>query len=452
MTQTIEMAPIAALKAWKRNARTHSQKQIQQIAASIKEFGFNNPILIDQENSILAGHGRWAAASALGLDEVPVLRVEHMSAEQKRAYVLADNRLAEKAGWDEDTLRIELGELSALELDFDVEITGFATAEIDLLIDGPTKLAKADPADAQPAVAEGVAVTRRGDLWRLGEHLLFCGDSRARSSYGALLAGEKARLVFADPPYNVPIEGHVCGLGSVKHREFACASGEMSRGEFVAFLTTIFQRLSEVSVDGAIHYQCMDWRHASEMLEAGHAVYSGLKNVCVWVKDNGGMGSFYRSQHELVFVWKVGTEPHVNTIELGRHGRYRTNVWSYAGVNTLKANRMDELAMHPTVKPVALVSDAIKDASKRGDLVIDAFGGSGTTLIACEKTKRRSRLVEIDEHYCDVIVRRWQAFTGREAVLVATSQTFGTVAAVRGGVNSEPGPENAERLADLALA
>ena len=419
----VEPRALAALKAYPRNARTHSKRQIHQIAASIEEFGFTNPVLIDGDGQIIAGHGRVAAAKILGLAEVPTIRIEHLSPEQKRAYIIADNRIAERADWDGEILRLELGELAALDLSFDLEITGFATAEIDLLIDGPSK-PKPDPADFAPEMAAGAAVTRSGDLWRMGDHLLLCGDALDPSSYERLMGEERARLVFSDPPYNVPITGHVCGSGSIKHREFAMASGEMSRAEFVAFLTTVLRNLAGVSLDGAIHFQCMDWRHASEILEAGAKAYSELKNICTWVKDNGGMGSFYRSQHELVFVWKVGSAPHVNTIELGRHGRYRTNVWEYAGVNTLKKGRMDELSMHPTVKPVALVQDAIKDASKRGEIVLDAFGGSGTTLIAAEKTRRRARLIEIDPHYCDVIVRRWQALTREGAVHADTGESF----------------------------
>jgi DNA modification methylase len=441
--RSIEELPISSLKPFARNARTHSKKQIHQIAASIEEFGFTNPVLVDQDGHILTGHGRVAAAKELGWTHAPTLRIDHLSKAQRRAYVLADNRLAEKAGWDPDLLRLELGELSDLDLDFDLEITAFETAEIDALIDGEARAPKQDPADAVPAVGAGPAVTRTGDLWRLGDHLLFCGDSRDAASYATLMGSDRARLVFADPPYNVRIDGHVGGLGAIKHREFACASGEMSRVEFTDFLATVFERLAEVSVDGAIHYQCMDWRHIGEMIEAGERVYSELKNLCVWVKDNGGMGSFYRSRQELVFVWKFGKAPHVNTIELGKHGRYRTNVWEYAGVNTLKSSRMSELAMHPTVKPTALVSDAIKDASKRGDLVLDPFGGSGTTLIAAQKTGRRARLIEIDPIYCDVIIQRWQTFTGKEAVRVADGRAFDEAKAALGG--------DVEALADAAL-
>lgn len=425
----VEYRPIGSLKPNPRNARTHSKKQIRQIAASIGEFGFNNPALIDGEDRIIAGHGRVEAARLLGMDRVPTIRIDHLTQEQKRAYVVADNRLALEAGWDREILAIEFAELSALDLDFDLEITGFETAEIDLIVDGPTP-AKPDRADDVPE-AQTLSVTRPGDLWLLGGHRLLCADARDPASFVALMGEERARLVFADPPYNVRIDGHVCGAGSVKHREFAMASGEMSRSEFVDFLATVFGNLAGVSIDGAIHFQCIDWRHMREMIEAGERVYSELKNICIWVKDNGGMGSFYRSRHELVTVWKVGRAPHLNTIELGKHGRYRTNVWEYAGVNTLKRNRMDELRMHPTVKPTALVADAIKDTSRRGDLVLDCFGGSGTTLLAAEKTRRRARLMELDPVYCDVILRRFEAYTGETATHVGTGRSFAEVAADR---------------------
>jgi DNA modification methylase len=426
----IERVAVDQIQPNKRNARVHSNKQIHQIAASIREFGFNNPVLVDRKGVILAGHGRVEAAKILGLDAVPVIRVEHLTDEQKHAFVLADNKIALNAGWDLEMLKVDFAELSNLDLPFDLEITGFNTAEIDLLIDGPTENVKADPADNVPA-AETKAVTRMGDLWILGEHRLMCADARDPLAYCTLLGEEKARVVFTDPPYNVPIDGHVGGLGSVKHREFAMASGEMTEAEFERFLTIIFENMADVSVDGAIHFICMDWRHMGEVLAAGKRAYSGLKNLCVWNKDNGGMGSFYRSKHELVFVYKVGTGPHVNTVELGRSGRYRTNVWDYAGANTLRPGRSEDLEMHPTVKPTALVIDAIKDCSQRGEIVLDPFSGSGTTIIAAQKCRRKAAAIEIDPIYVDVAVRRWQTFTGNVARLESGGETFDEIATMR---------------------
>jgi len=428
----IELLPTAALRPYARNARTHSPKQIAQIAASIREFGFNNPVLVDRDGEIIAGHGRVAAAKKLGLATVPCVRLEHLNEAQKRAYILADNRLAEKSGWDRETLAIELQFLTELELDFDVTVTGFEMAEVDLLLAvGDKPDAKADPADAVPEVADGPTVTRPGDIWQVGRHRLICGDALSPETYTRLLAGEQAQMVFTDPPYNVKIDGHVSGLGAAKHREFAFASGEMTEDEFTRFLARAFANLANAAADGAIHFVCMDWRHQGEVLAAARGTYTELKNLCVWAKTNGGMGSLYRSQHELVFVFKSGRAPHINNVELGKHGRYRTNVWSYAGANAFSATRDDDLAMHPTVKPVALVADAILDCSKRKGLVIDAFGGSGTTLVAAERTGRRGAAIEIDPAYCDVIVRRLVKVAGLAGTLEATGQSFDEVAMLR---------------------
>jgi DNA modification methylase len=418
------MLPLEALRLYAGNARTHSKKQIRQIARSIEQFGFCNPVLIDGNGQIIAGHGRVAAAKLLGLSKIPTVRLPHLSEAQKGAYILADNRLAEKAGWDREILAIELQAL--IDLDFEVELTGFESAEIDLCLEEAKEASgeACGPEDVIPAYAHAQAISRPGDLWVLGTHLLLCGDARSPEAYGQLLGETKAAFVFTDPPYNVPIDGHVCGLGRIRHRSFAMGCGEMSSPEFAGFLTTIFRMLAAHSTDGSVHQICMDWRHMAEMLEAGDAVYSELKNLCIWNKSNAGMGSFYRSKHELVFVWKSGTAPHINTFELGQYGRHRSNVWDYAGISSLSPGRLDELAMHPTVKPVALVADAIKDCSRRNDLVLDPFAGSGTVLIAAERTGRRARAIEIDPHYIDVAVRRWQAYTGKAAVLSATGQTF----------------------------
>jgi DNA modification methylase len=357
-----------------------------------------NPILIDDEGGIIAGHGRWAAAKLLGLQKVPTLRFEHLSDADKRAYILADNRIAEKAGWDREILAIELQ--AFVDMDFDIEVTGFEMAEVELILDEALEIGQPPllPEDAVPEASPGQPVVQSGDTWILGAHRLYCGDARDNHAYRALLENTKAEFVFTDPPYNVPIAGNVSGLGRVRHRDFAMASGEMSQSEYIAFLQEAIRLLCAHTLDGSIHDICMDWRHAFEMLVAGRAVYTELKNICVWNKTNAGMGSFYRSKHELIFIWKSGRSSHVNNFELGQHGRSRSNVWDYAGVNSFKRGRMDELAMHPTVKPVGLVADAIRDCSRRGGLILDPFAGSGTIVIAAERTGRKARVIEIDRH------------------------------------------------------
>ena len=408
----------------KGNARTHTKKQIRQIASSIKRFGFTNPVLIDDHGEIIAGHGRVEAAKLLCLTEVPTLRLSHLSPEEKRAYVLADNKLAEMAGWDPEILAIELQAL--IDFDFEVELTGFSMGEIDIVLDKAAEAQRdaENPEDKVPEPVSGPPITEVGDLWLLGDHRLLCGDARSPGAYDRLLQGEMAQLVFTDPPYNVPVEGHICGKGDIHHREFAMASGEMTPEGFTNFLKSIFGQLVRYSIEGSIHYVCMDWRHISEMMAAGNEVYTELKNLCVWAKTNAGMGTFYRSQHELVFAWKSGTAPHINNFELGQHGRNRTNVWEYPGITSMRPGRLEELAMHPTVKPVALVADALKDCSNCNGLVLDPFAGSGTILIAAERTGRRARAIEIDPGYVDVAIRRWQAFTGKSATLATTGQRF----------------------------
>mgnify|MGYP000965602527 CR=1 FL=1 len=403
-----------ALRPYPSNARTHSKKQIRQIADSIEKFGFTNPVLIDRDSMILAGHGRVGAAKVLGLAEVPCVRLEDMTPGQKRAYVLADNKLALNAGWDDEILASELEALLAIDEGFDVSVTGFTIAEVDSLIAGKAVEEDGDPADdALPDHTPSLC--KLGDVWQLGPHRLICGNALDQDAIELLMDGAKARMVFTDPPYNVPIEGHVSGLGRVKHREFAMASGEMSVQEFTRFLKQSFEQLVRHSLDGSIHFVCMDWRHIGEVLDASENVYAELKNLIVWVKDNGGMGTFYRSRHELIFAFKAGTATHVNSFELGQHGRYRTNVWQYKGVNTLRSGRQEELALHPTVKPVQMIADAIKDVSGRGEIVLDLFGGSGSTLIAAHKTGRVAYMSELDPLYCDRIISRYEAFAKDEA-------------------------------------
>ncbi|MCB2126826.1 MAG: site-specific DNA-methyltransferase [Rhodobacteraceae bacterium] len=423
------MRPVGELRPYAGNARTHSRRQVRQIADSITRFGFTNPVLTDDAGGIIAGHGRVAAAQLLGITEVPTIALSHLSPEERRAYVLADNKLAENAGWDRETLAIELQGL--IDIGFDLELTGFSLAEIDFTLDAARERSSdgAGREDRLPAEVTGPAVTRPGDLWNLGGHRLVCGDARDAEAVDRVMAGEPADVIFADPPYNVPIDGHVSGLGRIRHREFAFASGEMSAAAFIAFLEASLGQAARVAKDGAIAFVCMDWRHMGELLAAGKKVFSALKNLCVWNKTNGGMGSFYRSKHELVFVFKVGTAAHTNSFGLGETGRYRTNVWDYAGVNVPGRTAEEALAMHPTVKPVALIADALRDCSRRGETVLDPFAGSGSTLIAAESCGRRARLVEYDPLYCDVILRRWQDWSGRPALRMADGARFDVIAA-----------------------
>jgi DNA modification methylase len=413
------------------NPRRHSKKQVRQIAESIKAFGFNVPILIDRNGNIIAGHGRWLACRGLGFTEVPTLCLDHLTLAQARAFMIADNRLTEIAVWDDRLLAQQLKDLLLVGLDFDIEATGFQTGEIDLRIaslDDPPN-ADADPADVVPEIPV-IPLSKLGDVWLLQGHRLLCGSALDSPSFAALMGEERAATVFVDPPYNVRIDGHASGLGAIHHRPFPMASGEMDRSQFTAFLGQAFCNLAAFSVDGSIHFVCMDWRHAEELLAAARDIYGELKNLCVWVKDNAGMGSLYRSQHELVFVFKHGHNGHRNNVQLGQFGRNRTNVWHYPGANSFArcGEEGNLLALHPTVKPVAMIADAILDCSARGDIVLDAFLGSGTTVIAAERTGRRCYGIELDAGYLDTTIRRWQKLTGGSARHATTGRSFDDLA------------------------
>ena len=434
----IEMLSPNSLRPSKRNARTHSKKQIQQIANSMRRFGAINPIIADRHGQIVAGHARIEAAKFLGLKRVPVIRVSHLNETELRAYMLADNKLAEKAGWDRELLAIEMEELQIAlpDLDLSLDITGFEPGEVDSIV-GAHENERIEAID-EPIEPEGPAISRTGDIFILDRHRLIVGDARDDGAYRKLIGREKVTMCFLDPPYNVPITGHVGGRGKTKHREFVHASGEMSSSQFTNFLRETLGRCADHSADGSITYVCMDWRHTEELIAAGSSVFAELKNICVWAKTTPGQGTFYRSQHEFVFVFKKGNASHINTFELGQHGRTRSNVWTYAGVNTFRAGRMDDLKMHPTVKPIALVADAMKDCSRRGSVVLDAFSGSGTTIMAAEQIGRRAFCIEIDPIYADVAVRRWQKTTGKDAILEATRQTFEELSKLRETPASQP--------------
>jgi DNA modification methylase len=427
LRRAIAYRPIDELKPDSKNPRSHTPKQVRQIAKSVRQFGFVVPIAADQYGNVIAGHGRLLAARQLELKVVPTICLDHLTPAQAKAFQIADNRLTENSEWNDRLLAEAFQELSFLDLDFDLDVTGFELPEIDLRIESlnTAEAPEDDPADQVPA-AEATAVTKPGDVWVLGEHRLLCDSALEAASYQTVLESNLAEFVFTDPPYNVPIRGHASGNGAVQHREFAMASGEMTEAQFGDFLRELCLLLAAHSAPGSVHDICMDWRHVGELLSAGKAAYSTLLNVCVWVKSNGGMGSLYRSQHELVFIFKNGEGTHTNNVQLGKYGRNRNNVWQYAGINNFGRGTEggNLLAMHPTVKPVALVADAILDCSKRGAAVLDPFLGSGTTLIACERTGRVCRGIEIDPLYVDTGIRRCQKYTGDEAVNVVTGRTF----------------------------
>jgi DNA modification methylase len=412
---SVTYLPVTALKPDLRNARTHPKRQIEQIAASIREFGFANPVLVDPDLNIIAGHGRLLGAKSLGMSEVPTIELAGLSDGQKRALRLADNKIALGAGWDLDILRIELAELATLNLDMDLTITGFSTGEMDVLLTG-----KGDPDDDVIPEVPSQPRTRPGDIWQLGEHRIGCGDGRDPAFLGAVIRDGVIDAAFLDPPYNVRINGHANARG--RHREFAMASGEMTDDQFRTFLSETLGACAAVSRNGAVHFVCMDWRHMDDVSAVGEGVYGDLLNLCVWNKSNAGMGSLYRSKHELVFVYRVGDAAHFNAVELGKHGRNRTNIWDYASVNSFAGSRREDLNLHPTVKPTGLVADALCDVTRRGDLVLDIFLGSGTTLIAAERTGRRFRGVDIDPAYIDVAIDRWITQTGGEPQLVVEGE------------------------------
>lgn len=410
----MEKIELNKLVPYARNSRVHDPKQVRAIARSIKAFGFNNPVLVDEKNVVIAGHGRLAAAKQLGLKEIPVVRLNHLSEKEKKAYIIADNRLAERASWDEKLLKLELQELS-VDVDFDLALTGFETPETDLLLYGASESSQTEVFRESPDIPKRV---QPGDVWALGRHKIICADALDPASFRTLLEGEKADVVVTDVPYNVKINGHVCGNGRAKHPEFAMASGEMSENEFLQFLKKSFRNMRDYSKDGSLHFSFIDWAHVGVMLEAGKAVYDELKNICIWAKDAGGMGSLYRSRHEMICVFKHGTAPHCNNIELGKYGRNRTNVWEYPAVRMQSRLSKGDPLLHPTVKPVGLLADILLDASRPGEIVLDPFGGSGSTLLAAERTGRKARLIELEPHYCDVILHRYEQAGGQNIKLI----------------------------------
>jgi len=433
----LEHVEIASLRPHPDNPRVHSKKQVRRIGESIRTFGFRIPVVIDQDSRLICGHARVEACKLVGIDRVPALRVTDLNEEQVRGLMIADNRLTELSTWDDQLLGENLKLLSNLDLGFDIECLGFDYGEVEqriLAFEGDSDAD--DEADDIPDPRDLPVVSRSGDLWQLGPpdraHRVFCGDSTVASSYHCLLGGRRAAMVFTDPPYNIPARtiGRVCANA---HGNFEMASGEMSSEQFRDFLSTVMGQLCRRSEPGSIHYLFMDWRHAPDILAAGESQYSELKNICVWVKDHPGMGGFYRSQHELVFVFKHGDARNRNHFGLGEYGRTRSNVWSYPSIRSHDSSEGDPdgdeaLLLHPTIKPVRLIADAILDCSRRGEIVLDPFLGSGSTLIACEKTNRILAGIEISPRYVNVAITRWERWTGESAVHEQTGRTFAELA------------------------
>lgn len=418
----IKYRKILDLKPYANSPRIHNRAKRQKLDKLLRRFGQIAPVIIDSEGSIVDGHLVVDLLKEIGKNEVATVEVHTNDPAEIRAIRLALNRVAQEAKWDDARLKSEFQEL--LDIGFDMSFTGFDQVEIDMTfsIDEPTS---GVTEDAPPVVDRNAfAVTRTGDLWVLGGNRVLCGDARDPAAMTRLFDGQMAQMVITDPPYNVRIVGNVSGLGANQHREFAMASGEMTSPQFTDFLADFLSTTCAVLEDGAILFICMDWKHLPELFAATGRVGLTPMNLCVWAKTNAGMGTFYRSQHEMVLAAKKGTAPHINNFELGKKGRSRSNLWTYRGMNVPGKERDDLLKLHPTVKPVALVADAIKDVSHRGSIVLDSFLGSGTTLIAAETTGRRCFGIEYDPLYVDLIVRRWMDHTGGTAILGETGETF----------------------------
>ena len=410
------------IKPYKNNPRIHPKRQIEQIMNSIKSFGFNVPILVDEKYIIIAGHARLSASEQLDLDTVPIVQLKHLSESQKKAFVIADNKLTENGQWDIDMLKVELEDLSAIEnLDFNLEITGFRTEEIDLILLDDSQNKIDEKTNQIPFICENEIVSKLGDTWELGKHRIICGNSLEEETYKKLLKNKKADMILVDPPYNLSIKKEV--TTSDLHKEFQMASGEMTSEEFQEFLRKSFALQKEYSRNGSLHFQFMDWRNIKEIINAGAEVYDDFINLCVWNKSNAGMGSLFRSKHELVFIFKNGKAPHTNNINLGANGNYRTNVWDYPAANSFGNNRKN-LKLHPTPKNVELLKDAILDVTKRGEIVLDSFLGSGSTLLAAEKVGRICYGIEIEPLYIDTTIRRWEELTGKNAIHISSGKTY----------------------------
>lgn len=416
----LQMVDIESIILRFKSLRKHSKKQLQKLKNAINKVGYVNPILLDEKYNILAGELRLFAAKELGFTQIPAIILENLTPEEIEAIRILDNRIAEDGEWNFENLKDEIEKLMKFDITF--EDLGFDTVDYDEIFliknSGENKVHDTDKEDESWLDANIPTKVKTGDLWRLGDHFIFCGDSLNDKSFEILMQGELDQIVVTDPPYNCKIKGHVCGLGKTQHEEFAMASGEMTDSEFAEFISKFMQNLVKFSCDGSLSYIFMDWVGVKLLLTQGKKHYSELKNIAVWNKKVGGMGAMYRSQHEMVPIFKNGKAKHQNHIQLGKNGRYRTNVWDYSGVRATNPTSLELLKLHPTVKPVAMLHDILLDSSSKNDIVLDCFGGSGSTLLAAERCKRRARLIEINPRYVDVSIYRWEKETGKTAKMI----------------------------------
>ena len=419
-SNNLQMIDIALIIASNKSLRKHYRKQLQKIINAIKKFGFTNPLLVDKQLRLLAGELRLLAAKELGIKQIPVIILEDLTDEEAEAIRILDNRIAEDSEWNYANLQEVIENLGKFDISF--EDLGFETVDYDkIFLNNDSEESEVKNSEQENADWLDANIPKRAnlwDLWRLGDNFILCANSLLQKAFEILMQGELAQIVITDPPYNCKVNGHVCGLGKVKHNEFAMASGEMTEAEFAEFISGFMQHLVKFSSDGSLHYIFMDWRNINIVLNQGKKYYTELKDIAIWDKGQGGMGSMYRSQHEMIPIFKNGKAKHQNHIQLGKYGRYRTNVWDYPGVRATNPESLELLKFHPTPKNVAMLHSILIDASSKNDIVLDCFGGSGSTLLAAERSKRRARLIEIDPRYVDVCIYRWEKETGKTAKLV----------------------------------
>ncbi len=419
-SNNLQMIDIALIIASNKSLRKHYRKQLQKIINAIKKFGFTNPLLVDKQLRLLAGELRLLAAKELGMKQIPVIILEDLTDEEAEAIRVLDNRIAEDSEWNYANLQEAIENLGKFDISF--EDLGFETVDYDkIFLNNDSEESEVKNSEQETADWLDVNIPKKAnlwDLWRLGDNFILCANSLLQKAFEILMQGELAQIVITDPPYNCKVNGHVCGSGKIKHDEFAMASGEMTEAEFAEFISGFMQHLVKFSSDGSLHYIFMDWRNINIVLNQGKKYYTELKDIAIWNKLSAGMGSLYRSQHEMIPIFKNGKAKHQNHIQLGKYGRYRSNVWDYPGVRATNPESLELLKFHPTPKNVAMLHSILLDASSKNDIVLDCFGGSGSTLLAAERCKRRARLIEIDPRYVDVCIYRWEKETGKTAKLV----------------------------------